>query len=272
MSRYIIGDIHGCYKAFLSLLKLIKFNFEKDTLWITGDFVGRGPNSLDVLRFIYKFRKNIFVILGNHEISLLLAYINKKKFKIDPQFMQIIHAPDSSTLIRWLRNQPILKIDEKNKLIMVHAGILPNWNLNDLLKNAKDIENNLKKKQYKIFLNKTCKKNNISNKIWHDNLTEEFRLQLSINIFTRIRYCFSKSIIDMHHKISPKKAPNFIKPWFNFYNTVLNEYNIVFGHWSSLGNYPTPKNIYKLDTGCCWGGELTALKWANKKFFSVKCQ
>uniref|UniRef100_A0A1A9UKM1 Uncharacterized protein n=1 Tax=Glossina austeni TaxID=7395 RepID=A0A1A9UKM1_GLOAU len=205
--------------------------------------------------------------LRNHEINLLFAYTRIKKFQTNSKLMQIIDSPDANILIKWLRNQPILKIDEKNKLIMVHAGILPSWNLYDLCKNAKDIENNLKKKQYKSFLGDICQDNTL-NHIWSDDLSENLRLQLSINIFTRIRYCLSESVIDMRYKISPKEAPHCIKPWFNFNNSILSEYNIVFGHWSSLGNYPTPKNVYKLDTGCCWGGKLTALKWENKKFFT----
>ncbi|BAC24167.1 apaH [Wigglesworthia glossinidia endosymbiont of Glossina brevipalpis] len=270
MSHYLIGDIHGCYSEFKSMLDLINFNLKNDIIWIAGDFIGRGPDSLKVLRLIYKLKRNIFVVLGNHEINLLLLYAKIKKIKEEDKLTEILNAPDLKILISWLRKQPLLKIDKQKKIIMIHAGIIPKWDMSDLITNSKKVECELKSKNYKKFLKFMYIKNNEHKNIWKNNLPEIIKMRLTLNIITRIRYCISETEIDLLHKEHPEKSPNHLIPWFKFKNNITKNYSIVFGHWSSIKDYKTPKNIYGLDTGCCWKGELTALKWDNKLFFKIK--
>ncbi|UDG81357.1 Bis(5'-nucleosyl)-tetraphosphatase, symmetrical [Candidatus Profftia lariciata] len=269
MSILLIGDIHGCYKELRSLLIQVAFNPLKDTLWITGDLVGRGPNSVEVLRYIKSLGHSVRMVLGNHDLHLLAIYKGIKDNDPKYNINQLLIAPDVDILINWLRCQPMLQIDNKYKIVMTHAGISPQWNIEIAQMCANEIEAILSSNNYQLLLNNMY--NNKSNN-WSNNLTYLDRLRFAINALTHMRYCFPNGQLDMICKDVPEKTPAPLKPWFSLPNKVLdNQYAIIFGHWASLAGTKTPSLIYALDTGCCWGGNLTLLRWEDKQYFTQPC-
>lgn len=267
MATYLIGDIHGCYNELKIMLDQVSFDPKTDELWLTGDVIGRGPNSLEVLRLIHNLDNKVRMVLGNHDLHLLSIYCGIHHAKPEDHLNTLLEAPDSNKLIHWLRHQPLLQIDKEKKLIMAHAGISPQWNTRTACACALEIENELQNdNNYISFLSSIY--NDLSNN-WNNKLNKIVRMQFSVNVFTRMRYCFPNGQLAMKYKDIPDNTPIPLKPWFSLKNFVLEKYNIVFGHWSTLRGKGTPNNIYGLDTGCCWGGKLTSLRWEDKKFFSV---
>ncbi|KAA0263102.1 bis(5'-nucleosyl)-tetraphosphatase (symmetrical) ApaH [Hafnia alvei] len=266
MSTLLIGDVHGCYEELRSLLAQVDFDPAKDTLWLTGDLVARGPDSVEVLRYVQSLGDSVRMVLGNHDLHLLAVYAgisrNKPKDKITP----LLDAPDADSLINWLRRQPILQVDNKLKLVMAHAGISPQWDIETAQVCAREVEAVLSSDSYPLFLNAMY--GDMPNS-WVDGLTGLQRLRFSTNALTRMRYCFPGGELDMICKDAPGEAPSPLKPWFNLPSKVLDEgYSIAFGHWASLEGKGTPPQVYALDTGCCWGGDLTMLRWEDKQYFT----
>lgn len=270
MSTYLVGDIHGCYYELQAILDQVNFNSSKDTLWITGDLVSRGPNSLEVLRYIKNLGPAAKLVLGNHDLHLIAIYIGIKQNKKFNKLNNLLQAPDIDELIHWLRSQPLLQIDESKKIIMVHAGINPQWNIITAKKCAKKLENVLSSNHYKKFFDYIIGYNTIN--YWSDKLDELSRLRFISNAFTRMRYCLPNGQLDFLCKLSPNNAPLHLKPWFMIPNSSINNYTIFFGHWSSLvdSNILKPNNIIGLDTGCCWGGKLTMFHLETMKFIQQK--
>lgn len=266
MSTYFIGDIHGCYKEFRLLLKKSSFNDKKDILWITGDLVAKGPDSLKVIRYIKSLKNRAKVVLGNHDLNLIAVYSGIKKNNPKNNFDHILNAKDASNLIDWLRCQSILEIDDKRKLIMSHAGISPQWDIHTAKRCALEIKNFLSGKNYTVFL-KEMYYNNIH--FWSLNLNKLDQLRYAMNAFTRMRYCHSDDRrLNMQYKKSNKFTQNYLYPWFFMQNKIPKEYSIFFGHWSTLNKNIVPDPFYLLDTGCCWGKELTMFRLEDKKWFS----
>ncbi|MCE9870488.1 bis(5'-nucleosyl)-tetraphosphatase (symmetrical) ApaH [Hafnia alvei] len=266
MSTLLIGDVHGCYEELRSLLAQVDFDPAKDTLWLTGDLVARGPDSVEVLRYVQSLGDSVRMVLGNHDLHLLAVYAgisrNKPKDKITP----LLDAPDADSLINWLRRQPVLQVDNELKLVMAHAGISPQWDIETAQLCAREVEAVLSSDSYPLFLNAMY--GDMPNS-WVDGLTGLQRLRFSTNALTRMRYCFPGGELDMICKDAPGEAPSPLKPWFNLPSKVLDEgYSIAFGHWASLEGKGTPPQIYALDTGCCWGGDLTMLRWEDKQYFT----
>ncbi|WP_278807967.1 bis(5'-nucleosyl)-tetraphosphatase (symmetrical) ApaH [Obesumbacterium proteus] len=266
MSTLLIGDVHGCYEELRALLAQVDFDPAKDTLWLTGDLVARGPDSVEVLRYVQSLGDSVRMVLGNHDLHLLAVYAgisrNKPKDKITP----LLDAPDADSLINWLRRQPILQVDNKLKLVMAHAGISPQWDIETAQVCAREVEAVLSSDSYPLFLNAMY--GDMPNS-WVDGLTGLQRLRFSTNALTRMRYCFPGGELDMICKDAPGEAPSPLKPWFNLPSKVLDEgYSIAFGHWASLEGKGTPPLVYALDTGCCWGGDLTLLRWEDKQYFT----
>ncbi|WP_368542243.1 bis(5'-nucleosyl)-tetraphosphatase (symmetrical) ApaH [Enterobacter soli] len=264
MSTYLIGDVHGCYDELIALLKQVDFTPGRDTLWLTGDLVARGPGSLDVLRYVKSLGDSVRMVLGNHDLHLLAVFAgisrNKPKDRISP----LLEAPDADDLINWLRRQPLLQIDEEKKLLMAHAGITPQWDLETAQTCARDVEAVLASDSYPFFLDAMY--GDMPNN-WSEDLSGLARLRFITNAFTRMRYCFPNGQLDMYCKDTPDNAPAPLKPWFAIPGPVTGEYSVVFGHWASLEGKGTPEGIYGLDTGCCWGGDLTCLRWEDKAYF-----
>lgn len=265
MSTYLIGDVHGCLDELLALLAQVDFNPQQDTLWLTGDLVARGPASLDVLRYVRSLGPAVRMVLGNHDLHLLAVYAGISRNKPKDHITPLLEAPDADELINWLRRQPVLQVDDELKLIMAHAGITPQWDIETAKMCAREVESVLSSDSYPLFLDAMY--GDMPNN-WSPNLTGLARLRFSTNALTRMRFCFPNGQLDMICKDTPENAPAPLKPWFELPRLVSPEYSIIFGHWASLEGKGIPEGIYGLDTGCCWGGDLTLLRWEDKRYFT----
>ena len=258
MAVWAIGDIQGCHGSLIELLGKIEFNPTHDTLWIAGDLVNRGEDSLETLYYLYSIRDSIKVVLGNHDIALIAAYygIKKSNSTIDP----ILASPDAKKLVDWLRGQKFLHVDYQLGYCMAHAGISPEFDLGMALCYAQRIEERLQAddEDVKLWLKKMFK----------DGVDRFDRDASSIDIdkyimssFTRMRYCYGDHRLDFNQKGAPTDAPRRkgLKPWFECDNRADIDLKIIFGHWSTLGFYHD-ENVLSLDTGCLWGGQLTAAR------------
>lgn len=264
MSTYIIGDVHGCYDELIALLNQVNFRPEADTLWLTGDLVARGPKSLEVLRYVRNLGDSVRIVLGNHDLHLLAVYAGISRNKPKDLVTPLLEAPDADALINWLRRQPLLQVDETKKLVMAHAGITPQWDLATAIACAGEVSAVLSSDSYPLFLDAMY--GDMPNN-WSPQLTGLARLRFSTNALTRMRYCFANGQLDMYCKDAPGNSPSLLKPWFLLPGPVREEYSIAFGHWASLEGQGTPEGVYALDTGCCWGGALTCLRWEDKTWF-----
>lgn len=264
MSTYLIGDVHGCYDELQSLLNQVAFDPQVDQLWLTGDLVARGPASLEVLRFVRYLGDCVKMVLGNHDLHLLAVYAGISRNKPKDRITPLLEAPDADLLINWLRRQPLLQVDEEKKLVMAHAGITPQWDIETAQSCAREVEAVLSSDTYPLFLDAMY--GDMPNN-WTPELSGLARLRFSTNALTRMRYCFPNGQLDMIAKEAPENAPPPLKPWFTIPGPVSNDYTIAFGHWASLEGKGTPEGILALDTGCCWGGTLTMLRWEDKRVF-----
>ncbi|OSM98421.1 bis(5'-nucleosyl)-tetraphosphatase (symmetrical) ApaH [Lonsdalea populi] len=269
MATYLVGDVHGCFVELEALLAQVSFDPARDTLWLTGDLVARGPDSLQVLRFVSSLGSSVRIVLGNHDLHLLAVYAGISRPKPKDRLETLLAAPDIDDLINWLRRQPVLQVDEALKLTMAHAGITPQWDLDTALMCAREVESILSSDSYPLFLDAMY--GDMPNN-WLPELSGLPRLRFSTNVFTRMRYCFSGGQLDMMCKTPPAQAPSMLKPWFNLPGPVPSEYAIAFGHWASLEGKGTPEGIYALDTGCCWGGTLTLLHWETQRYYRQPSQ
>ena len=256
MSTYAIGDIQGCFEQLKDLLIKIKFNADKDKLWFAGDIVNRGPQSLETLRFIRALGANAVTVLGNHDLHLLAIANGRGKQGKKDTLKSILQASDRDKLLDWLQHRPLMHYDKKLDVAMVHAGIHPNWSIKQALLLASEVEAVLQSDReheffHHMYGDKPPK--------WSDKLKGWDRLRFITNVFTRMRYCDEDGRLTLRDKGAPgKQAPGVI-PWFDVENRKTKSTKIVFGHWSTLTD-PKKEFLYPLDTGCLWGGSLTALK------------
>jgi bis(5'-nucleosyl)-tetraphosphatase (symmetrical) len=267
MSIYTIGDVQGCYEELQGLLQQFHFDAEKDCLWFVGDLVNRGPDSLKVLRFV-KQLKNCVTVIGNHDLHLLAIFYAKDALNIDHTLDDVLNAPDAAELIAWLRTMPLIHYDSKLNFALVHAGIYPLWNLEAAIKYAHEVEQALRGNDYIGFL-----EHMYGNKpdIWHDNLQGYDRLRFIINAFTRMRFCSEDGKLELTSTENASAAPAGYIPWFEVAQRQTRKEKILFGHWAALRGEVNMPNIYALDTGCIWGGRLTAMRLEDGEMFSVPC-
>lgn len=259
LATYAIGDIQGCYDELQQLLGKINFNQDKDKLWFTGDLVNRGPKSLETLRFIYSLGENAIVVLGNHDLHLLATAFEHEKPGRKDTLEDILNAPDREQLMEWLRRKPLMHVEEETGLVMIHAGLHPDWSIEKAQLLAREVENVLQSDEHIQFY-KHMYGDKPSN--WSDDLTSWPRLRFITNIFTRLRYCTPAGKIALGSKREPGTQPAGFHPWFSIEHRSSRATPILFGHWSTLilsKNIDYP-NVYPLDTGCLWGGHLTALR------------
>ncbi len=271
MSTYAIGDIQGCYTDLQRLLDHIQFNPREDILWCTGDLVNRGPQSLEVLRFFKQLGPRAIVVLGNHDLHLLAVAQGILQFMHPKDTIQpILQAADSLELIEWLRQRPFLHHDTDLGFTLIHAGLPPQWDLLQARQCACEVEEAIRGPKYRKYLA------NLSGDApdkWSKKLTEWERLRFITNCFTRLRYCDNKGKLALKKKGSPDKEKNNgngHQPWFLVPDRASKNTRIIFGHWSTLGYY-AGNNVYALDTGCLWGGALTALRLEDQQVFNVAC-
>ena len=266
MTIYAIGDIQGCYDELMRLLDHIDFNDSKDQLWFTGDLVNRGPKSLKTLRFVKSLGKSAVTVLGNHDLHLLAIACQQKLLRKKDSLKQVFEASDRDELLHWLRHQPLFHYNDQ--FCLIHAGLPPQWDFKKTKKMAAEAEKKLREKDFKYFL-----KNMYGNTpdIWSDNLKGIDQLRFIVNCFTRMRYCEAKGRLDFENKGPLGAQPKQLIPWFEIPKRKNESMKIIFVHWSTLGFY-AGNNCYGIDTGCLWGGQLTALRLTGKiKLFSIDC-
>ncbi|MGH8402201.1 MAG: symmetrical bis(5'-nucleosyl)-tetraphosphatase, partial [Gammaproteobacteria bacterium] len=254
MAIFAIGDIQGCYDELRHLLDRIRFNPAEDTLWLTGDLVNRGPKSLDVLRFVKDLGDNAICVLGNHDLHLLALASGQDKHKSADTLDAVLAAPDRDTLLDWLRHRPLLHHDAALGYTLIHAGLPPQWDLETATDCAHELENVLRDNAYREFFNHMY--GNQPNH-WSPDLSGIERLRFIVNCFTRLRYCTADGILDLTSKGAPGSQPEPYMPWFEVPDRASATLHILFGHWAALGEVKG-HNVYPLDTGCVWGGRLTA--------------
>ena len=256
MPTYAIGDVQGCYDELQRLLDTLHFDPGTDTLWFTGDLVNRGPLSLATLRFVKGLGEHAVTVLGNHDLHLLAVAHGHLRYHRKDNFHDVLEAPDRDELLNWLRHQPMLHHDDQLGYTMIHAGLPPQWDLAKAQACARELENVLQGQDYIAFLGQMY--GNEPDQ-WSEALTDWDRLRFITNCFTRLRYCDDKGRLELEEKGAPGSQPAPYRPWFTVPGRASAALKLVFGHWSTLGSC-NETNVYPLDTGCLWGGQLTALR------------
>ena len=255
MTTYVVGDIQGCYEELQALLDEIRFDFRSDTLWLTGDLVNRGPRSLEVLRFIKSLGECAVTVLGNHDLHLLAVAYGHEPARKSDTLEEILQASDREELLSWLRTRPLLHHDSIRRITLIHAGLPPQWTMQDALQNAIEIEQVLAGDSFNEFLANMYGNVPV---LWSEDLKNWDRLRYITNCFTRLRYVNGKGELELKIKGAPGVQPDTIVPWFKAPGRRTVEEKIVFGHWSTYG-FAKHKNTLCLDSGCIWGGQLTAV-------------
>ncbi|BFI97180.1 MAG: symmetrical bis(5'-nucleosyl)-tetraphosphatase [Rhodanobacter sp.] len=258
MATYAIGDVQGCYPELQRLLDKLRFDPATDKLWFCGDLVNRGGESLATLRLIHGLREHCVVTLGNHDLSLLAIALRKPdaQAKVNPELREVLFADDAPVLFEWLRSQKLLHHDEQLGWTMIHAGLAPAWTLRQAQKAAQEVERELSSPRHPRIL-----RNLFGNRPagWSSRLQGLDRQRATINLLTRMRYCDVNGRIDFEAKDAPGTQRPGLYPWFEVPGMRRRETRIVCGHWSALGRF-AGLGVYAIDTGCVWGGQLTALR------------
>ncbi len=265
MSHYAIGDVQGCFSALTHLLRRISFDAARDRLWFVGDLVNRGPRSLETLRFVRGLGDSALTVLGNHDLSLLMAAEGFGRRGKGDTFDEVLNAPDRDALLGWLRRQPLCHVE--NGFCLVHAGLLPQWDVVEARRLAGEVENALTAANWREFLAHMWGSEPAA---WDDDLTGWPRLRVIVNAMTRMRFCTPEGIMDFHVKGETTDAPPGYLPWFAVPGRQSVDTVLVTGHWSALGLKILP-NLLAIDTGCVWGGMLTAVRLEDRMIFQVPC-
>lgn len=266
MATYAIGDIQGCFDSFQRLLEKIRFDPVADRLWLVGDLVNRGPRSLETLRFVRGLGRTAVTVLGNHDLYLLMvATGTAKKRGKDDTIQAILDAPDCDVLLSWLRHQPLCHAE--GQFCMVHAGLLPQWTVAQAVALSKEVSLALQGPRYQKFMKQMWGSEPAQ---WDESLQDWDRLRVIVNAMTRMRFCTAQGVMEFQTKGELADAPAGHLPWFEVPSRKSTTHTLVTGHWSALGLKITP-NLLALDSGCLWGGELTAVRLEDRQVFQVSC-
>ncbi len=268
MTRIAIGDVQGCHAELVGLIARTGFSADRDTLWLTGDLVNRGPASLETLRYVRALGDNAITVLGNHDLHLLAFALGaKRKLKSSDTFEDVLRAPDRDVLLEWLITRPLAHYQQGD--LLIHAGLVPQWTVEQTLSLAREVEAALRKDPRALFE----KMYGDEPDRWSDSLAGAERLRFAINVLTRLRVCTAEGRVDLKMKgpASEVRAP--FRPWFAHGNRRSRDARVIFGHWSALG-LVQEHGVVGLDTGCVWGGALTALdlEAAGAKPVSLGCR
>lgn len=265
MATYAIGDLQGCFFSFQDLLKKIQFNTEHDRLWFVGDLINRGPGSLEVLRWIFERQSSVVAVLGNHDLHTLVVAEGFVSAHRSDTIQVLLDAPDANELLTWLRHQPLVHFE--HGYLMVHAGLLPQWTIDEAMMLGAEVQAALQSDHYADFLKHMYGNEPIA---WQQDLVGWDRLRVITNAMTRLRVCSQQGEMEFKFKGELNKIPDGYRPWFELEHRASIDAPIIFGHWSALGLKHT-HNVFALDTGCLWGGQLTALRLEDKQIFQVPC-
>jgi bis(5'-nucleosyl)-tetraphosphatase (symmetrical) len=264
--RYAIGDIQGCASELEDLLNLICFNPSRDEAFFVGDLVNRGPQSAQALRVVRALGASARTVLGNHDFFLLRVAQGHGRAHVGDTLDNVLDAPDAAELLHWLRHQPLAIVEDN--LIVVHAGVLPQWTRADVLALAQEIEGELRGPDWCTYL-RDLFANTFSP--WSERLEGIERARTIVNALCRLRYCDPFGVIEYVEKRGPTHTPSGKLPWFLHPHRRTAAQTVVAGHWSALGLYLAP-NVKMLDSGCLWGGALTALRLDDGVVFQVPSQ
>jgi bis(5'-nucleosyl)-tetraphosphatase (symmetrical) len=251
VTRYAIGDVQGCDRELRTLLKLIGFSADRDQLWLVGDLVNRGPGSLAVLRFVHSLADNAVVVLGNHDLHLLALAHKSARYRKSDTLAQVLEAPDRDALLEWLMSRPLAYAQGND--LMVHAGVVPQWSVAQTLGLAAAVSDALQHDPRGLFEHMYGDQP----ERWDENLSGMERLRFTINVLTRIRVCTADGRVDLSVKGPPPPPASALRPWFEHPGRRSREARVIFGHWSALG-FVRRAGVIGLDSGCAWGGTLTA--------------
>ena len=265
MATYVIGDIQGCYNELQRLLEEVRFDPVQDKLWFVGDLVNRGPGSLEVLRLVKSLGDSAITVLGNHDLHLLAVAEGVSELHRSDTLDTVLGAPDREELLVWLRHQRLLHAEGNN--VLVHAGLLPQWSVKQAAKLAREVEGALCGKDYAVFLARMYGNNPHG---WDEELTGYKRLRVIVNAFTRLRICTPQGEMEFRFKGEVENMPEGYVPWFDVPGRRSADAAVYFGHWSALGLKVFP-NVVALDTGCLWGGPMTAIRLEDRQLFQVSC-
>lgn len=266
MSRYLIGDIHGCLKPLQNLLKKVDFNSKSDELWAVGDLIGRGPEAQATLEFLAEMGSSFRCVLGNHDLHALAVLCQLRKPNPKDRIADLAKSIDRDFWIDWLRQQPLLLADASESLVMTHAGIHPDWSIDEAALYADEVALCLQSRNFVQFLDKMYGNEPA---LWHPDLAGQERMRFIVNVFTRMRYVTDTHALEFNEKQHPDNvAPALgLQPWFN--TREVSPWRIAFGHWASLMGDTKRSDIIGLDTGCVWGESLTAWEPESNKKISV---
>ncbi|MCY4468301.1 MAG: symmetrical bis(5'-nucleosyl)-tetraphosphatase [Thiotrichales bacterium] len=271
MSTYAIGDVQGCYPELRLLLRECGFDARNDRLWFAGDLVNRGPCSLEVLRFVADLGDRAHVVLGNHDLHLVASTHGVRRLRDKDTFQDVLDAADGEALVDWLCGRPIVHHDPERAFVMAHAGIAPAWTIDDAMRLGREFSEALRGADRLRFLsgmygNKPDR--------WQDSLAGLDRLRFVTNAFTRMRYCHADGRLDFSETRPPGAQDPSLAPWYMLRDASADGARIVFGHWATLQiltALPRTLHVRHVDTGCVWGGSLTALRLEDDREFSVSC-
>ena len=272
-STYAIGDVQGCFDDLLRLLEKLDFDPDVDRLWFTGDLVNKGPNSLELLRFVHGLGNAAISVLGNHDLHLLAVAAGAVKIRKKDTIAEILDAPDCEELLFWLRHQPILHHSETLGFTMIHAGLPPQWDLEKARQCACELETVLQNVDYEDLFSHLPGDGPLR---WREDLEGWERLHFITNCFTQLRWCDPGGRIDLpgkRRRASAKKKRS--RPWFAIPHRASKPLRILFGHWAKLAITPSSRktmSVVPLDTGCANGGRFTAFRLEDCRYFRLKCK
>jgi len=252
VTRYAIGDIQGCYAELQQLLAQLNFTPDRDQIYLVGDLVNRGPASLEVLRFVRALGDNAVVVLGNHDLHLLAVAHGARRNKKTDTLDDILGAKDRDQLLEWLLSRPLAHVHGNE--LMVHAGVVPQWTVNRTVELAREVESALREAPKDLFDHMYGDEPDQ----WSDDLSRWDRLRFTINVLTRLRVCTADGHVDLKWKGKPPAGNAQYQPWFDVKDRATRDARIIFGHWSALG-FVQRNGVVGLDSGCVWGGSLTAI-------------
>lgn len=267
MALYAIGDVQGCREALEDLLEVIRFDPAADRLWLAGDLVARGPDSLGVLRLVKNLGASTATVLGNHDLHLLAAHYGISQPKPKDRTQPILDAADRGELMEWLRRRPLLLHDATLDCVLTHAGIPPIWSLATAAQLAREVEATLQGPDIQPYL--TAMYGN-EPALWSPGLSGVTRLRVITNYLTRMRLLTPEGALDLSFKEDIASIPAGLHAWFTLPNPSLSVRTVLFGHWAALEGHTGNPRFVALDSGCVWGRHLTACRVNDGMLFTSR--
>jgi bis(5'-nucleosyl)-tetraphosphatase (symmetrical) len=263
MSLYAIGDVQGCHAELCEMLDLIAFSPANDRLWLVGDLVNRGPGSLAVMREVMALGNAATIVIGNHDFHLLTVAGGHARLHRQDTLAPVLDAPDRDELLAWVRSWPLVVVEGER--LLVHAGLLPSWTPATALMLSREVQTMLASEDHDAFFATLY---GDEPHAWREDLAGFDRLRAIVNVCTRLRFCTADDRMELREKRGPSFTPAGFKPWFAHESRASSRVTVVCGHWSTLELMLAP-NLLMLDSGCLWGGTLTAIRLDDDRVFQV---